>query len=163
VGFVITGCGDGDGSPPSEPAGELVFVADANVAGPAVALEAAPEPGVLRVVARDLPPVYGVAFRLSYQAGALEPSSLEAVDAWPADRIVMGREASPGSFFGVVSAKGPFAGLDAGGRELARVVLATPPTAETPIAFDLPRSAVLSPDGNEAPDVAFVGGRIERR
>jgi hypothetical protein len=163
------GCGDDRTATPPDPepdagGAELAFVADAPVAGPSIGLEADPDDAtVLRVVARGLAPVQGVALRLAYDPAAIQMTALDASDGWPDARVALGRDASPGLFFGVLSAKGPFEGLDATDRELGRVQLAGPPGAETAITFDASRGAVMSPDGTEQPSVTWIGGRIVPR
>jgi hypothetical protein len=94
--------------------------------GPTPATMFAPDPGeaeitleavtvtdqrlVLAVKATGTKPLYGVAFRLSYDAKVLKLAQMERGPGWPEGAVELAKEGAPGITVATVSGKGTYAG-----------------------------------------------------
>jgi hypothetical protein len=158
--LLLTGCSDEQA--------RLVptFVGAHPGSGPAVYLRALPAPAasvVLGVVGRDLPSVYGLAFRLESASGALVYTGLSAGPTWSAEALVVGREPSAGLVVAGLSERADAPGFAATDTLLASLSFQVGAAVAGPVTFVDGEGAVVQADGTEASGVRWVGGVLDLR
>jgi hypothetical protein len=115
----------------------------------------------LDVVATDVPDLYGLAFRIHYDAAVLRHRGFEAGSDWPAARIGQAREPAAGELWAVVGAKGSFEGLPGGRRVAARFSWDRLTDAPTDVQFVPGRVRALGAAGSPIAELRWRGGRLE--
>lgn len=139
----------------------LVFEPSGDPEPPAVYLRAAQLSEshlTLEVVGSGLSDVYGVAFRLEHEPGALRVTSLSAGPLWPGDALSAVAQPDPSVVVAGLSARGAATGFAAQDDVLA--VLELELSAFSTIEFVDGHNAVAGADGTEASDVNWLGGRV---
>ncbi len=114
----------------------------------------------VELLSNDIDKLYGVAFRLHYDENVLALSAFESAAAWPHLHLAKAAQANPGHLFGVITAKGQFAGLDQPSQTLATLSFEILTVAETDVAFSESRSAVVIAEQEQSPAVQWRGGRL---
>ena len=138
------------------------FSADATEAGGSVSLRAVSvtaEHLVVEVVARDVRPLYGVAFRLSYDPAVLRFASTLRGPSWPEGSVELAKEAAPGLLVSTVSAKGDIKGLDEPEAIVSTLTFDRLARTETKLGFVTTRSTAFT-TGGAAARARFTGGTL---
>jgi hypothetical protein len=159
VAMLPTACSNDDSDPGSDQGGGG-FVPAAEPEANSVYLRSLKD-GQYELVAKGIEALYGVAFRLRFDAGALRFVSFEASDAWPEQHIALGATpAAPGLLVGVVSARGSFTGLAEGEQVLGAIRFDDVGPGASELAFQPEHCEVLTANGNPRQGVKFVGGTV---
>jgi hypothetical protein len=156
-------------SQPPPPSGPWAFMPeDDGSVSPAIALRpdpAAGVPGALLLVARGIPKLQGIAFRLRYDVKSLTPGKQEVAAGWYGSgkdlvsRIVARPE---GELWGGIGYSGSH-GLDASGEVVLLRLVLTPGAGPGPLAvgFRPGRNLVLDPNASKVA-VSWLGGSFRR-
>lgn len=115
------------------------------------------------VVARDVPDVHGIAFRLRWDPSKLALAEARASDSWSRRALLLAKEGLPGELVVAWTEKGAGAAIDA--REdtnLGTIELTLKTREGGALAFRTDRSMVLDSKGVTVP-VAWRGGEIAAR
>jgi hypothetical protein len=163
-GVLAIGCSDED----DPPKGGLVFRPDAAENGATLSLRASSlQDGraVFTLVGAELDDIYGLAFRLAYDAQGLHFRELVGGSGWGAapDLRVLGRESRPGLLVAALTRVGKQPGV--GGRDAALAEISFELAERKPSRLDFvaPYSRVFAAKDGRKISARFVGGAIERR
>ncbi len=153
---------------PDQLAGAWRFVPEESSASPAVALKPDPAggPGALRLVARGIPKLQGIAFRLRFDGKALKPLKQEVSASWYGsgkDLVSKLATRPEGELWGGIGYSGSH-GLDATS-EVTLATLSFEPGAGAagPLAlsFRAGRNLVIDPNATKV-SVSWLGGSFQR-
>ena len=167
LGLLLGAAACADDPRPAPPPPASTFVADLPEPGASVFLRSLPgantaERIVVEVVARGAPELHGAAFRLTWDAAALELVTAEVGEAFSKQALALAKEAAPGQLAVVWAEKGEKA-LDASGETiLGTLTFARRGRSGSVLAFRKDRSQVVDKKG--APVVtSWRGGSVSPR
>ena len=157
-------CGSDDGgSGASQGKPSFAFVPEGNPSGVAVTLrqkELGKDRLVLELVGHSLSELYGAAFRISYDPGALTFQALELSPAWKASPKALGSAKTPGLLVGTLTHQGKAAGISGGEVVLGTLTFALTEQKPGVIAFVGDRSALVGVDGKRVAGASWAGGAL---
>jgi hypothetical protein len=110
------------------------------------------------VKASGAKPIYGVAFRLSYDSKVLKLAEMKRGPGWPDGAIELAKEGQPGITVATVSGKGAYDGN--ADPLLATLTFDRTTRAPTKLAFVTERSSAIEP-GGKTMTVKWRGGALQ--